>query len=79
MEEFLPKSEVTAKVGRDAVTATVNWKISKPGIIDLPDEAVKGTIHFGGVTGIQDGVVRATIREGRLEVISFRAFTIILM
>ena len=60
-----------AKVGRDAVTATVTWKISKHAIIDLQDEAAKDTVQFGGITGIQDGVVRATIREGRLEVMSF--------
>ena len=60
-----------AKVGQDAVTTAVTWKISKHGIVDLQDESVEDTIQFGGITGIQDGVVRATIREGRLEVMSF--------
>ena len=71
MGELLAKSKVNAKVGRDAVTTTVTWKISEHGIIDLQDEAGKDTIQFGVITGIQDRVVRATIREGRLQVMSF--------
>ena len=71
MEEFLPKSEVTAKVGRDAVTATVTDEIIKHEIIGLQDEAGKDTIHGGGITEMQDENVRATIRKGPIEVMSF--------
>ena len=64
MGGFLAKSDVKAKVEREAFTG----HISEHGIIGLQDGAVKNTIHRGRITGIQDGGVRGTVRQGALQV-----------
>ena len=71
MGDLSANSEVNAKVEKDAVTATVTDEIIKHEIIGLQDEAGKDTIHGGGITEMQDEIVRATIREGPIEVTSF--------
>ena len=77
MGGLLAKSEVDAKVKRNAGTANVTGQISKHGIFSLQDATVENSIQNGGISGAQYEDIRATVRERASQVMIFLTFVFI--